>query len=444
MSAIAQPQMDVLPISAAVPAEYLVPFMAEEICQDDTSLFTLVTGSASREINDGNGTLTDARSMGFFNQGNVTPGTSLNDAVDPAAVFAGGVGFAEGICLCTGLLDDSEIDVPGSPFVTSGLAIGVQGPNNGFPIDEAFDAVEPVDEGEVSVIMTTSGVRDADFDDVHGASGGGDPAVIEFQITLVQPGFLQATFVFGSDEHPHWTSEINDSLAILIRNDSSSCSQFVNIATLTVNDNGSVSEVPFSLQQIRQCPVQFLENRVAPSVRAAFPDPRHDIPGAPYYDHEFGGASRPLTRESIALPPGTYTVKFVVQDVTDRKVDSALFIKRNSLTLFPVSHGDYNLDGVVDSADYTVWASNYTLTCATFEDGDGNGNGVVDLADYNVWRDNLGASGNGDFTADFNRDGVVDAADYTIWQDNDGIATCASRYEGDADGDGDVDDDDYE
>jgi rhamnogalacturonan endolyase len=46
--------------------------------------------------------------------------------------------------------------------------------------------------------------------------------------------------------------------------------------------------------------------------------------------------------------------------------------------------GDYNLDNVVDSADYTVWRD--TLGSTDDLRADGSGNGVVDQADYGVWR----------------------------------------------------------
>ncbi|MEM6853696.1 MAG: family 16 glycosylhydrolase [Planctomycetota bacterium] len=50
--------------------------------------------------------------------------------------------------------------------------------------------------------------------------------------------------------------------------------------------------------------------------------------------------------------------------------------------------GDYNGNGVVDAADYTVWSDNFGST--TQLSADGNGDGVVDAADYTVWSDNFG------------------------------------------------------
>lgn len=52
--------------------------------------------------------------------------------------------------------------------------------------------------------------------------------------------------------------------------------------------------------------------------------------------------------------------------------------------------GDYNADGSVDSADYTIWADNFSSTVNLAADG--NGDGVVDSADYTLWADNFGNS----------------------------------------------------
>jgi hypothetical protein len=55
--------------------------------------------------------------------------------------------------------------------------------------------------------------------------------------------------------------------------------------------------------------------------------------------------------------------------------------------------GDYNADGTVDLADYTVWADSYGQTGSDLP-ADGNEDGVVDLADYTVWADHFGQTTN--------------------------------------------------
>jgi autotransporter-associated beta strand protein len=54
--------------------------------------------------------------------------------------------------------------------------------------------------------------------------------------------------------------------------------------------------------------------------------------------------------------------------------------------------GDFNSDGLVDSADLAVWQSNSGVAGGvTHSQGDGNGDGVVDGADYLVWQGQLGS-----------------------------------------------------
>ena len=64
-----------------------------------------------------------------------------------------------------------------------------------------------------------------------------------------------------------------------------------------------------------------------------------------------------------------------------------------SYTVSTVLQGDYNGDGFVNAADYTVWADNFGSL--TQLDAAGNYDGVVNAADYTIWADNFGqTSGN--------------------------------------------------
>lgn len=53
--------------------------------------------------------------------------------------------------------------------------------------------------------------------------------------------------------------------------------------------------------------------------------------------------------------------------------------------------GDYNEDGTVDAADYSLWRDSLGNTGIGLA-ADGSGNGTVDAADYDIWRVNFGAS----------------------------------------------------
>jgi hypothetical protein len=51
--------------------------------------------------------------------------------------------------------------------------------------------------------------------------------------------------------------------------------------------------------------------------------------------------------------------------------------------------GDFNLDGVVNSLDYAIWAGN-VFTGSTWQQGDANGDGVVNGLDRDLWYSHLG------------------------------------------------------
>ncbi len=63
--------------------------------------------------------------------------------------------------------------------------------------------------------------------------------------------------------------------------------------------------------------------------------------------------------------------------------------------------------------------------------GDYNDDGIVDAADYTVWRDSLGQSGSG-LAADGDGDGTVDADDYDLWKAHYGESTGGGSLAGTA------------
>jgi hypothetical protein len=65
--------------------------------------------------------------------------------------------------------------------------------------------------------------------------------------------------------------------------------------------------------------------------------------------------------------------------------------------------GDYNGNGVVDAADYTVWRNTLGAMVSVFSGADGNGNNQIDVGDYTVWKAHFGetAGGTGSGSGDF-------------------------------------------
>jgi serralysin len=89
-------------------------------------------------------------------------------------------------------------------------------------------------------------------------------------------------------------------------------------------------------------------------------------------------------RSNLALPAaGQYYVR-----ITGASAAAQLYELQLSVAA-PFLSGDYNHNGIVDAADYTVWRNSMGQTGAGLA-ADGDGNGKVDAADYTVWTSNFG------------------------------------------------------
>jgi hypothetical protein len=67
-----------------------------------------------------------------------------------------------------------------------------------------------------------------------------------------------------------------------------------------------------------------------------------------------------------------------------------------TITLVSGTPGDFNDDGIVNAADYTVWRNKVGASVAVRgKEGDGNYDGEVTQADYYVWKKHFGNSAAG-------------------------------------------------
>ena len=93
---------------------------------------------------------------------------------------------------------------------------------------------------------------------------------------------------------------------------------------------------------------------------------------------------------------------------TNRFVDMHFFDVKNAQPgdIFVVAAQDYpgNYAAAISGVSFDVLPKN----------GDYNGNGKVDAADYTLWRDTLGSSD--DLRADGNNNGEVDDLDFLVWR----------------------------
>ena len=104
---------------------------------------------------------------------------------------------------------------------------------------------------------------------------------------------------------------------------------------------------------------------------------------------------------------------------------SSDFLLSSILTFTRVTQmqGDFNDDGVVDGADHSMWEE----AIATGDlRADADYDGEITEFDVAIWQRLVGV----DYSrlGDFNVDGVVDAADYTVWRDGDDPVRDLDRY----------------
>lgn len=85
---------------------------------------------------------------------------------------------------------------------------------------------------------------------------------------------------------------------------------------------------------------------------------------------------------------------FASSDVGGAGMNTPAYFAIDDLTLnVDVTPGDYNSDGHVDAADYTMWRDALDTTVSRRGAGaDGDLSGVVDQADWSVWANNYGSS----------------------------------------------------
>ncbi len=85
---------------------------------------------------------------------------------------------------------------------------------------------------------------------------------------------------------------------------------------------------------------------------------------------------------------------------------------------------------IVGATQYDADGSNpgsaYVYTSATGLPGDFNGDGTVNLADYTVWRNNLGGADESALSGKGDRRNGVDEDDYALWKSHFGTTSSAT------------------
>jgi rhamnogalacturonan endolyase len=138
--------------------------------------------------------------------------------------------------------------------------------------------------------------------------------------------------------------------------------------------------------------------------------------------------SREFTFSTSLLVAGTNTITLDHASPGSTSVESprkdgiVYDALRLEIDLLP---GDYNYDGVVDAADYTVWRN--SLGSSESLAADGNFDGVVDGLDYDTWKQNFGKSLPTGSAANSAGNSVPEPATFVIALLATAIATVPSR-----------------
>jgi hypothetical protein len=88
----------------------------------------------------------------------------------------------------------------------------------------------------------------------------------------------------------------------------------------------------------------------------------------------------------LAFPFETITAAANRASVIDRVFDFF------GLAGLPVPNADFNDDGIINSADYTMWRNSLGQATQPGAFGDADYNGIVDRDDYLVWRQQFGTT----------------------------------------------------
>jgi hypothetical protein len=111
------------------------------------------------------------------------------------------------------------------------------------------------------------------------------------------------------------------------------------------------------------------------------------------YDFTVSGTSADfyMFENTLLLPDGIRSFDLTFISGGALAATGTIFIDDISAAILsaPLLAGDYNKNGVVDTADYTVWRDTVGQTGAGLA-ADGNGDGQVNQLDYDVWTTNFG------------------------------------------------------
>jgi hypothetical protein len=175
---------------------------------------------------------------------------------------------------------------------------------------------------------------------------------------------------------------------------------------------------------------------------AAYQPPPPGAPPAPHYTNVaadilgisigyadvYGISFAGQWADASGLASGTYWLEVTVNPygaTPEGRIIESNYSNNSTRILVDLLPGDYNNDGVVDAADYTVWRDTIGQSVTILTTGaDGDGDGKITMADYQVWSAHFGNTLSSGAGASANS-AVPEPA--TLWMLLAGILTLCSR-----------------
>jgi hypothetical protein len=119
----------------------------------------------------------------------------------------------------------------------------------------------------------------------------------------------------------------------------------------------------------------------------------------PEFDFTVSGLATDFTmfETTIAVPDGvrSFDLTFISGGALSATGTFNIDDISAALVQTPILLGDYNHNGVVDAADYTLWRDSFGSTGANLA-ADGNHNNIIDSDDYDIWKGNFGQTVGGE------------------------------------------------
>ena len=118
-------------------------------------------------------------------------------------------------------------------------------------------------------------------------------------------------------------------------------------------------------------------------------DANGNVVGSPTTFVQYVGTGRATVAGLVAGPDGLYFTELYKDQNVVTPIDAGARVFR--VRFAPAGNGDFNGDGNVDGADYTVWRKTLGTTgLVAYAGADGDGDGNIDQDDYEVWRTHFG------------------------------------------------------